>query len=214
MNIAVNKAHFPVTVLGYGRRIGIWLQGCSLRCPGCISRDTWEVDAQYFMPLADLLFWCRSLEGESPDGVTITGGEPFDQAEALLHLLQGLRQWAGELDYPLDLLCYSGYPYRNLRKHYAEHLTLLDAIIPGPYVETRPVAPLVGSDNQSVITLSVLGQTRYGSSLSRFGGKRMQVAVAADRIWFIGIPARGDMQRLEMRCQEMGLTLGDCSWRP
>ncbi len=45
MNILLNKAHFPVTVLGPGRRIGIWLQGCSIGCAGCISQDTWEADA-------------------------------------------------------------------------------------------------------------------------------------------------------------------------
>ncbi|MCT5046402.1 radical SAM protein, partial [Pseudomonas aeruginosa] len=27
--------------MGTGRRLGIWFQGCSIRCPGCISADTW-----------------------------------------------------------------------------------------------------------------------------------------------------------------------------
>ena len=44
MKIAINKAHFPVTVLGPGRRIGIWLQGCSIHCKGCVSQDTWAAD--------------------------------------------------------------------------------------------------------------------------------------------------------------------------
>ena len=39
--IALSRIHFPVTTLGPGRRIGIWFQGCSIRCPGCISMDTW-----------------------------------------------------------------------------------------------------------------------------------------------------------------------------
>src|SRR5437899_11617845 len=39
--IAISRIHFPVTKLGPGRRIGIWVQGCSVRCPGCISVDTW-----------------------------------------------------------------------------------------------------------------------------------------------------------------------------
>ena len=39
--ISLSRLHFPVTTLGPGRRIGIWFQGCSIRCPGCISADTW-----------------------------------------------------------------------------------------------------------------------------------------------------------------------------
>ena len=40
MLIAINKAHYPVTVLGSGQRIGIWFRGCRLHCPGCVSQDT------------------------------------------------------------------------------------------------------------------------------------------------------------------------------
>ncbi|HSV19446.1 MAG TPA: 4Fe-4S cluster-binding domain-containing protein, partial [Casimicrobiaceae bacterium] len=42
--IELNKAHWPVTVLGPGKRIGLWLQGCSIHCPGCVSQDTWSAD--------------------------------------------------------------------------------------------------------------------------------------------------------------------------
>lgn len=215
MRIFVNKAHFPVTVLGYGRRVGIWLQGCSIQCPGCISRDTWEQDEQYLMPIDTLLDWCRSWSTDGPDGATISGGEPFDQPQALSVLLTGLRQWASTLDRPFDLLCYSGYPYRLLRKRFPHILAQLDVLIPERFIEDRPGAPLRGSDNQPVMVLSDLGRQRYGGAgLDALGGKRMQMAVEAKRIWFIGIPAPGDMQRLELRCRQLGLLMGSCSWRP
>jgi anaerobic ribonucleoside-triphosphate reductase activating protein len=67
MNIALNKAHFPVTVLGPGRRIGLWLQGCSIRCAGCVSRDTWEAGAGHAMPIERLLDWCRSVAAAGLD---------------------------------------------------------------------------------------------------------------------------------------------------
>ncbi len=41
MELSLSRVHFPVTTLGPGRRLGIWFQGCSIRCPGCISADTW-----------------------------------------------------------------------------------------------------------------------------------------------------------------------------
>ena len=41
MMLYLSRIHFPVTTLGPGRRIGIWFQGCSIRCKGCVSADTW-----------------------------------------------------------------------------------------------------------------------------------------------------------------------------
>ena len=110
MKISVNKAHFPVTVLGPGRRIGLWLQGCSIGCKGCVSQDTWARDAGRDMPLAQLLSWCRQAAADGFDGVTITGGEPFDQPAALSALLSGLHRWRTQAGLDFDLLCYSGYP--------------------------------------------------------------------------------------------------------
>ena len=40
--VAISRLHFPVTTLGPGRRLGIWFQGCSIQCRGCISIDTWD----------------------------------------------------------------------------------------------------------------------------------------------------------------------------
>ena len=54
MLIAINKAHYPVTVLGPGQRIGIWFQGCRIHCPGCVSQDTWAADPGKRMPLHEL----------------------------------------------------------------------------------------------------------------------------------------------------------------
>ena len=40
-SVSISRLHFPVTTLGPGHRIGIWFQGCSIRCEGCLSMDTW-----------------------------------------------------------------------------------------------------------------------------------------------------------------------------
>ncbi|HMX17539.1 MAG TPA: 4Fe-4S cluster-binding domain-containing protein, partial [Rhodocyclaceae bacterium] len=201
MKIAVNKAHFPVTVLGPGRRIGLWLQGCSIRCKGCVSRDTWEPDPAKAMTVASLLAWCRRTTGGVLDGVTISGGEPFDQPAALAALLDGLQRWRRELARPFDLLCYSGHPLKTLRRDHADILARLDALIPEPYSDGRPLGGLWrGSDNQPLVPLSPLGEARYREAIDAPAAsqdKRMQVAVEAGRLWFIGIPHRGDMAALE-----------------
>src|SRR4051812_41543155 len=101
MHIRLNKAHFPVSSLGPGRRIGIWFQGCSIGCPGCISQDTWEADESSLVDLTVVLDWCRHQIQGCPEGVTISGGEPFEQAAALVTLLDGLSVWRQEAKLPI-----------------------------------------------------------------------------------------------------------------
>jgi anaerobic ribonucleoside-triphosphate reductase activating protein len=209
--IRLNKAHYPVTVLGHGRRIGLWLQGCSIGCPGCCSRDTWAADEGRRMPIEDAVAWCRHVsEGRPLDGITISGGEPFEQADALAMLLARLREWTAALPQPVDYLCYSGLPWRRVREHEAV-LAHLDAVIPEPFVHTLPGAPLRGSHNQSVVALTPLGHERYDNLPEQ--PRRMQVEVDTTRVWMIGIPAPDALTKLEKLCAERGLALGGVSWR-
>ncbi len=214
MLIAVNKAHFPVTVLGPGRRLGIWLQGCSIRCRGCVSQDTWEQDAGRLMPVAALLAWCRGVASAGLDGVTLSGGEPFDQPQALECLLRGLADWRAQNALEFDLLCYSGWPMRELERRHSRLLALLDALLPEPFIDAQPTERAWrGSENQTIMPLSPLGLVRYGEADARTHDSRLQVRVDGERIWYIGIPRRGDMDLLEKRCGERGLEFKVVSWR-
>src|SRR6185503_5851184 len=70
----LSRLHYPLTELGPGRRAGVWFQGCTIRCPGCMSVDTWPRRPERAVPVAEVLGW---LAGLGPvDGVTISGGEP------------------------------------------------------------------------------------------------------------------------------------------
>ncbi len=216
MNIAINRAHYPVTVLGPGKRIGIWLQGCSIRCPACVSQDTWASDAGREMTVATLLAWCRRVAADGVDGITLSGGEPFDQARALTVLLTALHDWRQRSGRDFDILCYSGYPLATLQRKHAGILALLDAVIPEPYVDGLPLAHVWrGSANQPLVPLSARGAARYAAYLTvpAEEGRRMQVAADGGRLWFIGIPQRGDMTALEDLCRQRGLTMDAVSWR-
>lgn len=217
MNILLNKAHFPVTVLGPGRRIGLWLQGCSIRCKDCVSQDTWPADASRAMPVPALVDWCKRVAQDGFDGVTLSGGEPFDQPRPLAALLAQLAAWRTAAGLDFDILCYSGYPLKTLQKKHAPLLAQLDALIPEPYAAGRPLGGLWrGSDNQTLVPLSPRGAARYAAYLEAPQAaeeKRMQVAVEDGRLWMIGIPHRGDMAALEDLCRQRGLTLGEVSWR-
>ncbi|MDR3086689.1 MAG: radical SAM protein [Azoarcus sp.] len=213
--LRLNKAHYPVTVLGYGRRIGLWFQGCGIRCPACVSQDTWEADGGAAVSVAELLDWCRQKAEENVDGVdgvTLSGGEPFDQPRALGALLDGIARWRKRAGLTLDVLCYSGYPLKTLQAKHGALLQKLDALIPEPYVDSLPEGGLWwGSANQSLMPLSPLGKQRYGAPVDN--AKTLQIAVEDGRIWMIGIPARGDMAALEHLCAGRGLRLDQVSWR-
>lgn len=213
--IRINRAHYPVTVLGPGKRICIWLQGCSIACSGCISKDTWSAEAGTEMRVEELVNWCRQFESAGVDGITISGGEPFEQPDSLEALLRELHEWTDQLILPVDYLCYSGKTFKEIRKQYPQILLLLDTIIPDPFKEALPGKPLRGSANQPMIYLTDLGSSRFvkyaDESLTQ-SEKRLQLAVNNRSAWFIGIPERGDMEKLTQLCKAQGLNLEDTSW--
>jgi len=215
--LQLNKAHWPVTVLGPGRRIGLWVQGCSIHCPGCVSQDTWPTDPQKTIAVRELLVWCRRVSGDGPDGVTISGGEPFEQAAGLTALLKEFHRWRRAAGLDFDILCYSGFPLKTLERKHPKTLALLDAIVPEPYVDKLPLGNVWrGSANQPLVPLSERGRARYAQyveAAADAGGRRMQTAIEGGRIWMIGIPDRGDMARVEELCASRGLTLEKVSWR-
>jgi anaerobic ribonucleoside-triphosphate reductase activating protein len=215
--LQLNKAHWPVTVLGPGRRIGLWLQGCTIRCPGCVSQDTWPSDPVTAIAVRELIVWCKKVSANALDGITISGGEPFDQPAGLAALLAGLHHWRRAAALDFDILCYSGYPLQQLKRKHAPLLELIDAVIPEPYVDNLPLANLWrGSSNQPLVPLTERGRVRYGAYVdapAQAAGKHMQAAVEGGRIWMIGIPERGDMERVEALCASRGLSLEKVSWR-
>ncbi len=209
MLIRISRVHFPVTVLGPGRRLGIWFQGCSIGCAGCVSRDTWDPLAGDPVSVSALIDKCREMTGDELDGITITGGEPFEQPAAFAALLDAMAEWRADVGF--DVLCYSGFPLKRLRQEHAALLARLDALIPEPFVLGRPPdAPWRGSGNQPLVVLSERGRERYATLPAE--GPAIQLAVSDGAIWFIGIPRRGDLERMRAMAADQGLVLEDVSW--
>ena len=220
MKIRLNKAHFPVTTLGYGRRLGIWVQGCSIGCKGCVSRDTWDAGGGWEAEVAEVLAWCDSSRRHGIDGITISGGEPFEQPRELAGVLEALGTWRRQLEHPFDVMCYSGLPLRRIRRRHGDILALLDVLVPEPYIDRREGAggpapgPWRGSSNQPLVPLTRLGRERYGDE-TRYAedSPRLQVSLERGSAWFIGIPGPGDMDRLAEQTRARGVALEEVSWR-
>jgi anaerobic ribonucleoside-triphosphate reductase activating protein len=204
--IKINKVHFPVTSLGYGKRLGIWVQGCSIQCPGCISRDTWDfrddmvIDVERF--IASIEHWLIKA-----DGVTISGGEPFDQPGALAELLEKLRRHQSG-----DILVYSGYSRERLLAQHATILKQIDILISEPYrPEAGTALMLRGSDNQRITLLSPLARARYPQDIDRRAwdpARKLDVMMDGDTVWMAGIPRAGEMARLKRDLASSGLHCG------
>jgi anaerobic ribonucleoside-triphosphate reductase activating protein len=221
--LMVNRAHYPVTTLGPGLRAGIWVQGCTIGCHGCASRDTWEADPSRLVDVEQLAGWLAALP--RLDGLTVTGGEPFQQPDAVRALLDAVRGQAAERRQVIDILVYSGYTYGALSRRggAAEVLARCDAAITGPYVDRlNPGGPWRGSANQKLVILSQLGRERFGPAEDAAGDptagdatageQRLQLSSDGQRLWLIGIPGHGDLGRLEHELASRGVTLEGHSW--
>ena len=207
--LSLSKLHFPITVLGPGRRIGLWVQGCSIRCAGCMSRDTWAFSRDE-EPVEAVLERMAPWLAEA-HGVTISGGEPFDQADGLLALLKGLRpRFKG------DVLVYSGYEFDVLRTQHTATLALIDALISEPFDGAQPTdAPLRGSGNQQLHLLTVLGAQRFASlATTRVDAAPLDLVADPDgSVWIAGVPRRGDLDRLAHLLAAHGITLATSAGR-
>jgi anaerobic ribonucleoside-triphosphate reductase activating protein len=213
LKVAINRLHYPVTALGPGRRLGVWFQGCSLACHGCLSRDTWDPAGGTVTTVATLLEAAEDLCPEGPDGVTITGGEPFEQAEALDALVTGVRRWSSRHGREIDILAYSGVPLATLLQEHEPLVSRLDALIPEPFVVTNPPdGPWRGSGNQPLVILSELGEQRFAQGADE--RPTLQVSVDDGVLWLIGVPRPGDLSRLGDELRTRGVVLEDVSWRP
>lgn len=193
MQISLSRVHFPVTTLGPGKRIGIWFQGCSLRCKGCLSPDTWESKPNN-MSVEALIEHIQPWFALA-DGITLSGGEPFEQPQALYALLIALRQ-----QFTGDIFVYSGYRWNEIEPQIMEMSGLIDVLMSGRYeVETAQSLMLRGSDNQQLHCLTPMGESRF-SHFERAVTKDDKVLdFSVDqqgRIYLTGIPQKGDMARL------------------
>lgn len=103
MDLAVYMKEPAVRVLGPGVRYALWVQGCPRRCPGCVAENAWDPDGGERIPV-DALAVEIVLSGA--EGLTVSGGEPFLQAEALAELLEKVKKTL-----PDERDCLHGLPF-------------------------------------------------------------------------------------------------------
>jgi anaerobic ribonucleoside-triphosphate reductase activating protein len=104
--IAASRANGP------GIRAVVFFQGCSIGCPKCWNPSTHQFLGTEVTVDAVAQEVLRARQEHKLEGVTFSGGDPMQQADSLLRLIQGLRQQAPELSFGM----FSGYAEHELAR--------------------------------------------------------------------------------------------------
>ncbi|MBE6022938.1 MAG: anaerobic ribonucleoside-triphosphate reductase activating protein [Cellulosilyticum sp.] len=138
------------TVNGIGLRSVLFVSGCNHACPDCQNEAM--QDQCYGESIAISTLYTRIMKNKPIiDGITFSGGEPFDQCNVLAKLAKLLKEEG------LNIWCYTGYTYELLQASPKYHslLELIDVLVDGPYIKAlaNPNLEYRGSSNQHIYAL-------------------------------------------------------------
>ena len=152
MNMRIAGIVNDSIVDGPGLRLAIFAQGCPHHCPGCHNPESHDFAGGSDMDTEKII--ARMDANPLLDGITLTGGEPFEQPDACRILAdaahaRGLNVWA-----------YSGYTFEQLcavpeKRHLLE---ACDVLVDGPFLLAERSLDLRfrGSKNQRVLKVAEL----------------------------------------------------------
>jgi len=150
MNIKLASILHESVIDGPGLRHVVFVQGCSRHCQGCHNDDTWNPDQGTLISVEQCFDTLINNDNNLHQGTTFSGGEPFEQAEALTELGKALKA------YGHDIVIYTGAYLANLMAatHPAtrELLDIADWLIDGPFILAKKDISLkwCGSSNQRI----------------------------------------------------------------
>ncbi len=179
--LCLERIYYPVLTLGYGKRLGVWVRGCGRGCPGCISPQLQTYGGRR-TEVSDII---KSLPASfQADGLTISGGEPFDQTEGIAELVNWFADHISE-----DILIYTGYTLEELKQRHdrktEDILSRTAVLVDGPYIETlNDGCGLRGSSNQRVIVSRFFDRYKDAGDQER----QVQFVGETDSLLQIGIP--------------------------
>lgn len=147
MNIHAYKIS---NVNGPGKRFTLWTQGCSKGCVNCFNPETWNNKNNILLTPLEIF---ELIKNQEIDGVTITGGDPFEQEEELLELLILI----SSLSLSKGVIVFTGFTYDEIRENKIREkcCDYIDVLIDGRYEDNNRVTDCFkGSSNQNIIYFS------------------------------------------------------------
>ena len=136
---------------GPGIRMVIFVQGCPHGCIGCHNPGSHDPAGGYESTTEELI--AALPDGKLISGVTLSGGEPFLQAEAAAEIATAAKNRG------LSVVTYTGYRFElllEIGENKPAVLALLqqtDVLVDGPYEQDKRDLglPFRGSTNQRLI---------------------------------------------------------------
>ena len=206
-NLRISRFQERTRTLGPGLRAVVWFQGCKFDCPGCIAAEMNSSDDFELMSpcgLAD-----RILQISGIEGITLSGGDPFDQPlQSLAEFLELLRERS-----ELSVMCYTGRMLVQLscgKDHDVTQriLNACDILVDGLYIDSlNDGSAWRGSANQKIHFLSP--RYRHLEPVIQESRERdLEVSIGRNgAIDITGIPPAGFIDRLGQQLNFRGLTL-------
>lgn len=134
---------------GPGVRVSLFVSGCTIYCPNCFNAEA--QDFNYGKPFGQGEEFSILYQLRKPyiRGLSILGGEPFDNQDGLIPFLRHVRSNTVK-----DIWCYTGYQYKDIQS--SPMLQYIDVLVDGPFIESQKDLRLrfKGSKNQRILRLS------------------------------------------------------------
>ena len=149
MNILLSGVVNDSIVDGKGIRFTIFTQGCPHHCPKCHNPQTHDTNGGYYENTENIIAMIE--ENPSLDGITFSGGEPFEQPLPCAIIAQEAKNMG------LNVWAYTGYTWEELLckndSNIQKLLGCVDVLVDGKFVyELRSLdIHFRGSSNQRII---------------------------------------------------------------
>jgi anaerobic ribonucleoside-triphosphate reductase activating protein len=186
----IDRILYPISALGPGERLVIWTIGCSKHCHRCASPELQHKNPSKDVDVFELAkIIQQATDKQVIDGVTITGGDPFEQIAELNKLLSVLKEITN------DVLVYTGYSIEEAKKIFSksewETMKLhVSVLIDGAYIDelNDNECVLRGSLNQNITFFDETKKELYSTYLKK--GRTIQNVFYNEKMISVGIHNR------------------------
>lgn len=135
---------------GEGIRTSIFVTGCTHCCKGCFNKDYQDFNAGELWTQRETEQVIEFLKDPMVDGLTLLGGEPFQNAKELSEVVSQIR-----VSTEKSIWVYSGYTFEEICavREMQRLLELCDVLVDGLFVEEKKDLTMRfrGSSNQRIL---------------------------------------------------------------
>lgn len=146
-DLYVARIVYSTSTDGVGLRNSLYVSGCPIHCEGCHNKAFWDKESGEKQTV-DAVF--AQLNSDQFD-VSILGGEPLMQYEAVLELCKKIKKETNK-----TIWLWSGFTLRHIQRYLPDILHYIDVLVDGMYVQSlaKPNLQWRGSTNQKIYAVS------------------------------------------------------------